>query len=481
VTDAAGPKPRPPAIVRLALFVLLPADEREFYLGDLQESGRRQWLREIAGAAAMRFTPRPPHSGTRSGRTSSMFQHLGSDLRLGFRRLSRTPASTLTALTALAIGIGMSALMVSLISGGLLPTLPFENGERIVRVERIEYARISADAFVQWRERQRSFEGLGASIDRPVNLTVDGESDAPVMIAAMDAKALPLLSVRPMVGRLFTEADATPGAPAVVLLGHRIWQTRLNADPAAVGRTVRVNGEAAVVIGVMPEGFGFPFMHEMWRPLALEALRGSAGSERLTVFGVLREGVTTEAAAAELNALDRQRPRPATESEAPLVQVVNYTDIINPHGQSQILAAVMLAVALLVLMVACANAANVLLAQAVVRGREVAVRSALGASRARIATQFWVEVSLLALAGAAGGVLLAGLGIRLIRNAVPAASGMPFWFDLRLSPAVIAFVAVAAVVAAMVAGVAPVMHAARSNRAVLLRDATRGTSSRRLG
>jgi hypothetical protein len=285
VTDEPGRKSRPPAIVRFALFVLLPAEEREFYLGDLQESGRHRWLREIAGAAAMRFTPRPSLPGTRAGRSSSMLQHLPSDLRLGLRRLVRTPASTLTALTALSIGIGLSALMFSLISSGLLPTLPFENGERIVRVERIEYARISPEAFEEWRERQRSFEGLGAWTDRPVNLTVDGESDAPVMIAAMDAKALPLLSVRPMIGRLFTEADAAPGAPAVVLLGHDIWRTRLNADPGVVGRTVRVNGEQAVVIGVMPERFGFPFFHEMWRPLSLEALRGGAGSVSLTVFG----------------------------------------------------------------------------------------------------------------------------------------------------------------------------------------------------
>lgn len=143
-------------------------------------------------------------------------------------------------------------------------------------------------------------------------------------------------------------------------------------------------------------------------------------------------------------------------------------------------AGIMLGVAFMVLLVACANATNVLLAQAAVRGREVAVRSALGASRARIATQFWIEVSLLALLGAAGGVLLAAVGVHLVRNAIPAWLA-PFWFDLRIDVRVLAFVAAGAVLAAMLAGVAPAVHASRSNAHDLLKDAGGGTSSRRLG
>ncbi|MGH7507758.1 MAG: ABC transporter permease, partial [Longimicrobiales bacterium] len=318
-----------------------------------------------------------------------MASFIAADVRLGLRRLVRTPASTLTALTALSVGIGLSALMFSLISSAVLPTLPFEAGERIVRVNRVDYAPISVAAYEYWGERQRSFEGMGGWIERPVNLAAGGESGEPVRSAALEPGALRLLSVRPVLGRAFTEADAAPGAPAVVLLGHGIWRTRMNGDPDVVGRTVRVNGEPAEVVGVMPEDFGFPVFQDLWMPLRVDALRPDRHPGGVSVFGVLREGVSFEAASAELNALDRQRPRPATEAEAPPLEVRAYTDIVNPAGQSQLLAATLLAVALLVLLVACANATNVLLAQATVRAREVAVRSALGASRVRIATQFW--------------------------------------------------------------------------------------------
>ena len=471
----------PPAPVRWLLRLLVPASEREFYLGDLEESGRRSWLGELASVVTLRLGSRPRPA--RAGRAVGMSYRLGeirTDVRLGVRRLLRSPAATLTVLTALSVGIGMSALMFSLIDGALLPTLPFPAGERIVRVQRVEVARLSAEAFGHWVARQSSFEGLGAWVEQTVNVTIDGERSEPVQGAALTSTALPLLSVQPDLGRLFTAEDAGPGASAVVLVGHAFWRTRLNGDPAVLGRTVRLNGEPAEIIGVMPEGFGFPMNHQLWTPLHVDALRPDRNAGSLSVFGVLRAGVPMRMAASELNDLDGQRPRTAAESYLVPVVVKGYTDIINPPGRSQLLAGVMLGVAFLVLLVACANATNVLLAQAGVRSREVAVRAALGASRARIATQFWIEVSMLALLGAAGGVLLAAVGVKLVRNAMPS-SLAPFWFDIRIDTRVLAFVAAAAVVAAMLAGVTPAIHASRGNAHDLLKDTSRGTSSRRLG
>jgi len=299
----------------------------------------------------------------------------------------------------------------------------------------------------------------------------------------MDVMTLPLLSVQPLLGRGFTNADAVPGAPAVVLVGHETWRTRLEADLGVLGRTVRVNGEPAEIIGVMPEGFGFPFDEELWTPLRLDALRPDRNPEGFLVFGMLRDGITTDVAAAELSALDLQRPRSAAESTPLPVDVMAYTDLIGSRAGTYLMAGAMLGIAFLVLLVACANATNVLLAQAAVRGREVAVRTALGASRARIAAQFWIEVSVLALAGAVGGVLFAVVSVRLVRNAMlsQGGGGMPFWIDPRVDLPVLAFVAVSAVVAAMLAGVLPAVHASRANRHELLKDASRGTSSRRLG
>jgi predicted permease len=243
---------------------------------------------------------------------------------------------------------------------------------------------------------------------------------------------------------------------------------------------VRLNGEPAEIIGVMPEGFGFPMSHQLWTPLHLDPLQPDRNPGSLSVFGVLRAGVPIGVAGSELNELDRQRPRTATEPYPVPVVVKGFTDIINPPGRSHLLAGVMLGVAFLVLLVACANATNVLLAQAAVRSREVAVRAALGASRVRIATQFWIEVSMLALLGAAGGALLGAVAVTLVRNAMPS-SLTPFWFDIRIDMRVLAFVAAGAVAAAMLAGVTPAVHASRGNAQDLLKDTSRGSSSRRLG
>jgi len=190
----------------------------------------------------------------------------------------------------------------------------------------------------------------------------------------------------------------------------------------------------------MPAGFGFLWDQDVWTPL-----RADGNPEASEIFGMLREGIPPEAAAAELDALDEQRPRPATEPAPTPVRLTEFTDIFNPAGLARLLAGTMLSVALLVLLVACANVTNMLLARAAVRSREVAVRTALGAAWARIATQFWIEVSVLALGGAVGGVLLELLGIRLIRNAVSAAEGLPFWWDLRLDLPVLAFITIAAI------------------------------------
>jgi putative ABC transport system permease protein len=470
----------PPALVRWLLRLLLPESEREFYLGDLEESGRSSWAREVASVVALRLSRRARPARARSGGLAFRVGELRTDVRLGLRRLRRSPAATFTVLTALSIGIGMTALIFSLIDGALLPALPFPAGERIVRVERVEQATLSAETFDYWVARQSSFEGLGAWAERTVNLTIEGERSEPVQGAALTVTAMPLLSVQPDLGRLFTEEDAGPGAPAVVLVSHGIWRTRLNSDPDVLGRTVRLNGEPAEIIGVMPEGFGFPMSHQLWTPLHLDALRPDRNPASLSVFGVLRTGVPMRTAGSELNDLDAQRPRTAAEPYPVPVVVKAYTDLINPPGRSRLLAGVMLSVAFLVLLVACANATNVLLAQATVRSREVAVRAALGASRARIAMQLWTEVSMLALLGAVGGVLFGAVAVKLVRNAIPT-SLTPFWFDIRIDVRVLVFVAVAAAAAAMLAGITPAVHASRGNAHDLLKDAARGTSSRRLG
>ncbi|NJD19253.1 MAG: FtsX-like permease family protein [Gemmatimonadetes bacterium] len=409
--------------------------------------------------------------------------HLLTDLRHGARRLLRTPTATLTVWAALSIGIGLPTLLYSLIDGALLPTLPFEGGERFVRVRREGFAPISTEDYLHWSARQRSFEGLGAVADGMVTLGIEGAGVEAVMGSAMDLASLRLLSVQPALGRTFTDGDVVPGAPAVALIGHAVWRDRLGADPRALGRTVRVDGKPTVIVGVMPEGFGFPHFSELWTPLRMDPAapprRGDFG-EAGGVFGVLKEGIGRGTAASELDALDAQRIRPAAEAKPAPVVVKPFTNIFGQPEMAAVVGGLMLGVAFLVLLVACANATNVLLARATVRRREVAIRAALGASRARIAAGFWTEVSLLAVAGALGGVLIAQVGGHLVRGAMPR-TGMPFWIDVRVDFSVLAFLVAAAVLAAFLAGVMPAVHASRANRHELLKDTSRGSSSRHLG
>jgi putative ABC transport system permease protein len=410
-----------------------------------------------------------------------MFHHLLGDLRIGVRSLLKTPAASITVLAALSVGIGLCALMFSAVDGAVLSTLPFKDGDRIVRITRTDFSPVSTEAFLYWEERQKSFEGLGLAASRTVNLAIELRATEPVSTAAVTVPAFELLSTAPVLGRPFTAADAEPGAPGVVLISDRIWRTRFDADPNVLGRVVRLSGNSAEIAGVMPKGFGFPCCQDAWTPQRLDAFRPDGNPESFVIFGKLRKGVSPQAAAAELDALDEERPRTAAEALPTRVQVIRYTNIFNPPGAARLLAGIMLTVALLVLLVACANVTNVLLARAGVRSREVAVRTALGASRARIATQFWIEVGMLALGGAVGGAVLAQVGIRLIRNAVAMAEGLPFWWNLRLDLPVLAFISVAAMVAAFAAGMAPALFASRSNSHDLLNDASRATSSRRTG
>ena len=396
---------------------------------------------------------------------------LWNDLRYGFRMLVKTPGASTTVLVALSLGIGLSALTFTLIKGGLLTSLPFEDGDRIVRISREDYP--------MWSSRQRSFENIGAGEMSTVTLAVEGYASEPFASASVTPSLLQLLPAEPALGRAFTEEDAAPGAPAVIIVSHDIWRSRLGSDPGALGRTVRVNGRPAQIVGVMPEGFGFPWNQQVWSPLHIDLFRDGAAQESRFVVGRLREGVSVKAATQELRAIareiDRNKPN-VVDPES--VGVANYTDLFGGSG-SAIMAALMLGVAFMVLLVACANVANVLLARAVDRSREVAIRQAIGASRFHITAQLLAEISILAAAGAAGGVAIAFIGTRFIEAIVP--PGMPYWIDFRVEPSVIGFVVIVAVLAALMAGLMPALQASRSNTHELLKDDARGSSSFRLG
>jgi len=410
---------------------------------------------------------------------------LGHDVRYGLRMLSKTPSATAMVLIALSLGIGLSALMFSLITGAVLATLPVEGGDRVVMIGRADRMARTADDYTTWSTRQRSFEQLGALSPNTMTLAIDGSGTTPVSGASITPSVLPLVATAPALGRPFTEQDAAPGAPAVILVSHDLWRDRLGADPNAVGRVVRVSGRPAEIVGVMPEGFKFPWDQQVWVPLDMDPIRGGAAfavqTEGRLVVGRLRAGVSAQDAARELTSLTREldtAKRGAT-GPASIVGVRRYTDLFGEAGVSATLAALLLGVALLVLLVACSNVANVLLARAVARRREIVIRLAVGASRVRITTQLLVETSLLAIGGALGGVAIALVGTRQVQAITP--PGMPYWIAYRVDWPVLGFIGIVAVLATVMAGLMPAVQASRANTHELLKSDTRGSSSFHLG
>src|SRR5512138_336256 len=347
-----------------------------------------------------------------------------NDVQFGARMLLKARSTTVLVVVALSLGVGLSAVMFSMIDGAVLTALPVDGGDRIVRIGREDQSAQTPDDYATWAARQRSFEQLGAIAMNTVTIAVDSAGAEPVLGAAITPSILTLLSAQPAIGRPFTDADAGPGAPAVVLVSQDVWRDRLGSDPAVVGRIVRVDGRPAEVVGVMPPGFRFPWNQKVWSPLGIDPLRPGGGfttaPEARGVVGRLREGVSIKAAARELTEVTRQldREKRGAEAIASTVRVTSFTDLLSAPGGSAALAALMLGIALLVLLVACSNVASVLLARAEARRQELAIRLALGASRVRITTQLLVETSLLAVAGAAGGLGLALIGIRDVNAAM---------------------------------------------------------------
>ncbi|HUG41186.1 MAG TPA: ABC transporter permease [Longimicrobiales bacterium] len=411
---------------------------------------------------------------------------LPKDLRVGFRKLVRDPSLTVTAVLALTLGIGLTTMTFSIVYGALYRGLPFEDADRIVHLERsnlaaeIESMEVTIHDFVDWRAEQRSFHDLAAAYVGTINIMGD-ERPERYDGAFITPSAFAMLGVAPVLGRTFTEEDDDPSAPLVVLIGHAAWQAQFNGDPDVVGRGVRVNGQPATVVGVLPETFLFPVRQEVWVPLRIRPSDFPRGEGRtFEVFGRLRDGVSEGQAARELAGIARrlELEYPASNEGVGVVLKPYMREFMG--DENYYLGAVMLAAVFLVLLVACANVANLLLARTVLRTREIGVRLALGASRRRVVGLFLAEAFAIAAVGAVLGMGITWVGVRWFQGVMDRIQA-PFWIDIRIDGASLLFVLLATAAAAVIAGALPAWQAARADLGEILRDESRGSSSFRIG
>ena len=408
------------------------------------------------------------------------------DIRYGIRSLAKAPGLTIVATLALTLGISLTALMFSIIYGALMKGLPFAQGDRIVQMVRANPVSGSNNMgtpitdFVDYRDQQQTLSNFGAYYTGTVN--VSGESEPERFTGAwVTASTFEIPRIRPHLGRYLQAGEDVPGGPRVVVLGYGMWQRRFGSDSAIIGKALRANGVPYTIVGVMPEGFLFPDDAALWMPLQLDPVALQRGQGNwLTVVGRLKDGVTKERATADVRAIaDRLAKEYKETNENITASVVGYVDAeLGPEPRQ--LLYTMLGAVFFVLLIACANVANLLLDRAAHKSKDVAIRTALGATRSAVIRQFLTEAFVLSAIGTVFGTILAWVGIQLFNGAI-VDTQPPFFIDIALHPPVLGFVALIALVATMFSGVIPAYQSSRSDLNEVLKDETRGSSSLKIG
>lgn len=420
-----------------------------------------------------------------------------NDVRYGLRMLRKSPGFTAVAVVTLALGIGANSAIFSVVRAVLLPPLPFANPARLVEIQ-VRDRKTGEPAnwvayrdVADWRAQSRSFESIGAQRFALLSLTAAGQPDA-LYGASVSADMLPLLGVPPAAGRFFLPAEDQPGHNQVVILSYDLWRRRFAGDPLGdpliVGRTIRLTGvqtQDYTVVGVMPRGFNFPLnipsavrvpTHQMafWIPLGVDPLRESRDGKRCLVVGRLEPDVSVAQAQADLDAVAAriERESPGTNTGVG-VRVVPFAHHVMGRARPAVL--IMLGAVGLLVLLACANIANLMLARATSRHRESAIRLALGANRRRLLRQWIIESLLLAIAGGGAGLLLAAAGLPFLIHLAP--QDVPRLGETRLDGAVLAFTVGLSLLAGFLFGVFPAWLAAGTDpQAALAEGGARGTA-----
>jgi len=407
-----------------------------------------------------------------------MFQ----DLRFGLRMLSKRPGFTLVAILTLALGIGATTLIFSVVNALMLRPLPYRNPERLVWIEEVSKTfpsnLVFGAHFLDWREQCRTLEGIAAYGGGVRTLIGAGEPER-VECGEVSAGFFPLLGAQPQFGRDFTEAEDKPGGGRVVILSHGLWRRRFNGDPSVIGRSVTLDDASYTVIGVLPDSFRFSQPFELWTPLALnpQVERGNQRATPLSTLARLKPGATLEETRKETETILR---RYETTKPPGMPVADNHTRVIPLRekllGNTRRALLVLLGAVGLVLLIACANVANLLLARAIARRKELAIRAALGARWFRLARQMISECLLLAFAGAAAGLLLAYWGVKLLGalDSVEALGDLarlaPITIDLRA----LGFTLLVSFFTGLLCGLLPALQFSRQDLNASLKEGARG-------
>jgi putative ABC transport system permease protein len=402
------------------------------------------------------------------------------DLRFALRLLVKERWFSAVAIVALSLGIGLNATVFTLVNAVLIRGLPFKDSQNLYMLgwqhKRGGRNNVSYPEFKEWREQSKLFTGLAGWTNLSMTISDDRGLPEQGRASYLTANAFSVVGQPLLLGRDFGPQDEKRGTDRAVIIGYRIWRNRYAGDPGIVGKLTRVNGEPAVIVGVMPEGMMFPQNTEIWAVFIPTEQQERRTSRGLNVFGRVRSGTSRREATAELNTLAGRMKAESPKDYEDLTgaSIETFNERFNGGPIRAVFLAMMGAVAF-VLLIACANVANLLLARSASRAREVAVRLALGATRWRVVRQLLVEAVLL---GSIGGILGLGIAIFGVRafDAAVTDSGKPYWIQFTIDYTVVGFLAGICVLTGVLFGLAPALHVSRTNVHGVLKEGGRGNA-----
>jgi predicted permease len=411
------------------------------------------------------------------------------DIRFGVRMLLKHPSLSLIVIGTFGLGIGLTTTVFRMVNGALWKGLPVPQAERVVAVERTNLARdanpigITVHDYADWRDQQNVFDEFAIFGGWELTINLSGSEGRPERYrgGVSTANLFDVLQVSPVLGRTFREGEDLPGAEQVVLIGFDVWRDRFESSADVIGRNVTANGVRHTIVGVMPEGFGFPDRQQVWLPIVFDPVSTPRG-EGPQYIGIarLKTGVTLDEARSQLATIAARLEQVHPETNEGIGATVEGFTVRFVGQQFKPLMLTMLGAVIGVLLIACSNVANLLLARVSARVREVALRTALGASRARVMRQFFTEVLILA---AIGGALGFGLGEFFMSSldGLMQLSPPPFWVRFDVDHRVTVFVIAMTTIAALVSSVVPALKASGADVGEALKDESRGASSFKLG
>jgi putative ABC transport system permease protein len=409
------------------------------------------------------------------------------DIKLGIRMLAKYPGLALVGGLGMAVAIAIGAGSFAFFYSAMYPDIPLDDGDRIVALENWDVVasneeRQSLHDLHEWRRELKSVQDVGAFRTVGRNFFTGAGAGEAVPVAEMTASGFAVARVAPLLGRPLVDEDEQKGAAPVVVIGHDVWKTRFEGDPRIVGRQVRIGTMPHTVVGVMPEGFAFPMNHRFWIPLRADPRDYERGKgPEIYIFGRLAPGATTEQARAELATLGRRAAAAFPRTHERLrPQVLPYTyPLMDIQDVSLSQVALMQLMISLLLVVVCVNVSILVYARTATRQGEIAVRSALGASRRRIVAQLFAEALVLSAGAAVVGLLLAQVGLRQANAIMDQETGSaPFWVDYGLDLATVLYVVGLTLLAAVIVGVLPALQATGSRLQSSLRQMGGGTGLR---